>query len=459
MHNKLFVALVLLMVALTVGLVSAQDDLAGIDPTGVNIVYWHEWDGAQLEGINEVIRLFQESNEYGITVEGVSLGSTGPLLENVSTGIASGELPNLVGAAFVQNAQGWYQDEILVPLDAYYDSETWGFSEEELAPLNQSIIGINRPQLAPFNGQLLAWPIGVSGNVLSVNLDIIEELNAAGTIDFTGTPDSFEQFRAVACGASTLTAPDGTSAVKGYPMRTTASDLYSFIFNQGGTIFDEEAGQYNFTNEGAIAAMQFLQDLYNEGCSYFPEGGNFANTAEFSLGLNPFAIGSSVGVPFIQGDMDEAGYEIEWVNTTPPFTEGNRSVVSFLRSIAVMNSTPEENLATWLFIKFWATSIEAQVAWTEAAQYQPYNNATFDALSEEFLTNNPQFNSFKEILVDPNVRIVGAPEHPRGNEISDVVAELASNITVGGMDVAEAAAQAEERANEIYAEVLEDLEG
>jgi multiple sugar transport system substrate-binding protein len=459
MRNKMVLVLMVLIALLTVGVVFAQEDLEAIDPTGQVVTYWHEWDGAQKEGIDEVIRLFEESNEYGITVEQVTLGSTGPLLENISTGIVSGELPNLVGAAFVNSAMGWYLEDVLVVLDPYIESEMWGLTEEEMAMMNQQILDINRPTIEPFAGQMLAWPIGVSANVLSVNLDIVDELNAAGQVDFTGAPATFEQFRAVACGAITLTAPDGTSSVRGFPMRSAASELQSFIYNNGGTVFDAEANAYTLTNEAAIEAMQFLQDLYNDGCAYFPEGGSFANTAEFSLGLNPFAIGSSVGVPFIQGDMDEAGYDINWVNTTPPYVDSSQGVVSFLRSVAIMDSTPEANLATWLFVKFWATNTEAQVAWTQAAQYQPYNNGTFEALGEEFLSSNPQFTSFGQALADPNFNLYAPPSHPRSGDIDTVLAELYSNITIGGMDVTEAATAAEEAANEIYQEMLDDLGG
>ena len=458
MRSKLLIVLLVLVAVLAVSIVVAQDDIEGLDPTGANILYWHEWDGAQQVGIDEVIRLFEESNEFGITVEQISLGSTGPLLENVSTGIVSGELPNVTGAAFVNAAQGWFLEDVLVTLDPYIESERWGLTDDEMAIMNQQILDINRPAFAPFNGQMLAWPIGVSGNVLSVNLDMIEELNAAGTIDFTGAPETFDQFRAVACGATSLTSPDG-SEVNGFPMRGASSELQSFIFNMGGTVFDAEANAYDLTNDGAIAAMEYLQGLFNDDCAYFPEGGTFANTGEFSLGLNPFAIGSSVGVPFIQGDMDNAGYDINWINTTPAWTDGNRSVVAFLRSIAILESTPEENLATWLFVKFWATNPDAQVAWIEAAQYQPYNTATPGNLSEEFLSSNSQFNTFKDVLADPDIGLVSAPSHPRSGDVDDVLEELYSNITIGGMDVMEAAAAAEEAANEIYAEMLEDLEG
>jgi len=452
----LFVLLALFIVSLT----SAQDDsLAGVDPTGVTISYWHEWAGTQETGMDQIIEAFNSSNPYGITVEQTKFGAGSGVSDNVSAGITSGELPNITGDAFVSRAQGWYLDGVLVPLDAYLTHPEWGLSEEEMANINMDVLAINRPALPPFDGQLLAWPVGVSSNVKSVNVDMLNTLREQGVIDFEGVPTTFEDFRTAACAYDQLTSPDGSALNGGWAIRGSADELSGFVYSAGGTIFDEENDRYDFTNEGAITAMNYLQELYNDGCAYYAEGGTFANTGEFSLGLNMFAMGSSVGVPFIQGDMNNAGFDINWINTTGPWTEGNRTLATFLRGVAILQGTPEENLAAWLFIKYWATDPEAQRIWTESAQYQPFNSAIPALLSEEFLSGNPQFTSFAEALADPDINIWSSPSHPRSGEISEILAELFSNITIGGMDVETAAAEAEERANEVYQEVLEDLEG
>ena len=124
MRRKFTLLTVLLALLLGVGLVSAQVmdiEIPDEMPPDVTISYWHEWDGAQGDAINIVIDDFNANNEWGITVEQVYQGNTGGLLDQLTTGIVSGELPNLTGAVFVTNAQGYYQDGVLVPLDAYLD--------------------------------------------------------------------------------------------------------------------------------------------------------------------------------------------------------------------------------------------------------------------------------------------------------------------------------------------------
>ncbi|MBW4439341.1 MAG: extracellular solute-binding protein [Pleurocapsa minor GSE-CHR-MK-17-07R] len=461
MHKRLLFVLLLVVLGVLISPLSAQDDpLASIDPTGQTITYWNEWAGTQQTAMDQIVAMFNESNEYGITLEQQTFGAGAALPDALSAAITTGELPNIGGNAFVGTAQGWYLDDVIIPLDAYVDSPMWGFTEEERAQLDFALIDTNRPAIAPFDGQLLAWPVGVSANVMSVNMSILDELRAAGAIDFEGAPQSFEQFNQAACASTELTAPDGTTAVRGFAMRGSADEMYSFIFSNGGYIFDAATDAYNFTNENAIEAMQFLQDLYANGCAYYPEGGAFANTGEFSLGLNLAAIGSSVGVPFIQQPMDEAGLEIDWINTTVPYTEGSRSLVGFLRGVSIFAGTPEQNLAAWLFIKYWATNADAQRIWTEGAQYQPYNIATREAIAgSDFYTANPQYASFADVLSGGDARLQNPPAHPRSNEVSEAVATLYTNITINGMDVAQAAAEAEAAANTVYNEVKADLAG
>ncbi len=452
MFKKLTVFFAIALLMLSMGIVAAQDtgDLSSVDPSGQTVVYWHEWDGAQLEAIEQIIANFNENNEWGITLTTVAQGNTGNMGEAMNAAITSGDLPDLVGA-FSDTAMGYLLDGVLVPLDAYVDDPTWGFTEEETADLNFDLInGFNRIGGEPFNDQLLAWPIGMSTVALSVNLDMLAELG------YDAPPQTLEEFREVSCGAAELTTEDGGD-VQGFPIRLNGQDMEAFIVSQGGSIFDHETNEFNFTNETTISVLQFFQDLYNDGCAYVPET-SFANTADFAFGLNPMAVGSSVGVPFIRGDIEESGSGIEnWVNTTPPWSEGNRTILTNFRSVAMIASTPEEQLATWLFIKHLA-SAESQQIWTETTLYQPYRSTGFEALNPEFLESNPQFTDIADILQDEDVnQYAGAQVFGYRDAFAEFT-NLVADITTGGMNVEEAAANREAAANELLAERLEELE-
>lgn len=448
MQKKFFIVVTLLMLALGVAAVAAQDDLSAVDPSGQTIVYWHEWDGAQLEAITAIIDSFNSSNEWGITVETVELGSTGPMAEAMSAGITSGDLPNLVGG-FANNAQSYFLEGVTVPLDAYLTDPTWGFTEEELANLNMDVLSVNRVPGEPFNEQLLAWPIGYSTVVNSVNLDYA---TAAG---LEGAPTTLDEFRTLACAAAEMTGPGGED-VQGFPLRTSAQDMEAFIVSQGGRIWDPEAQQFDFTNETAIEVLTFFQQLAADGCAYLPET-SFSNTADLAASLNPMAVGSSVGVPFILRDAaaatDAGGTGLtNWTNTTTPWSEGNRTMITNFRSVIMIASTPEAQLATWLFLKHMASD-ESQTTWTTNTLYQPYTFSGLENLDEEFLAANPQFASVREILLDDSVN-----KHTSSQVLgysnglvpfSDLIAALATD---SALDVAAAAAEAQEEANELFEE-------
>src|SRR5262245_23644000 len=91
------ILLLAFLLVLAFGIVSAQDDLSSVDPSGAHVVYWHQYnDGPQFDKINEFIDEFNSTNEWGITVEGLPQGSYGDIRELMTAAIVSGETPNLV---------------------------------------------------------------------------------------------------------------------------------------------------------------------------------------------------------------------------------------------------------------------------------------------------------------------------------------------------------------------------
>jgi multiple sugar transport system substrate-binding protein/sn-glycerol 3-phosphate transport system substrate-binding protein len=427
--------IVFLVFLLMSGVVSAQDDLSGVDPSGAHVVYWHQYnDGPQLEKMNEFIEEFNSTNEWGITVEGLPQGSYGDIRELMTAAIISGETPNLV-AGFQNDAASYALEGVVVDLNPYYNDPTWGYSEEEKADLNQDILNVNVFNFEPFNGARLAWPNQTSALVFVVNLTMLEALG------FDGPPETMEEFREVACAAAEMTGPNGED-VQGFPIPTDSSHFESFVASMGGSIFDGE--QYTFTSDEVIATLQLWQDLYNEGCAYIPED-RFGNTADFALGLNPMATTSTAGIPFIVADFAEAGIEDEWIVTTTPWTEGNRTIQVFVPSIIPIVSTPEQQLATWLFIKFLSTT-ENQVEWTSTTSYFPMRLSAEEML-EDFEAENPYYAAASDLLADESVNVYAGPQVLSYGAVRGMVSEAIANVTANGMDVMEVATALNDAAN------------
>ncbi len=432
--RKLVLLALALVLALGVFAVSAQDDLASIDPTGATISYWHQYNsGAQLDTMNAFIADFNASNQWGITVEGLPQGNYGDISGLMNSAIVSGELPNLV-AAYPNNALSYDLEGVVVDLEPYYNDAAWGLSDEEKANLNQTALDAYVFE----DGRRLAWTVQYSANVLAVNNTLLADLGYENGLT------SIEDFKAAACAAaaSGKTGAEG-AAVQGYPIVPDASQFESFVAGIGGSIWAD--GAWDFTNDESVAVLQLMADLYTEGCGYIPAE-RFGNTADFSRGLNPMALGSSAGIPFITNDIEAAGGVVtDWsVTTTPPAAAGDTPTLQlFTQGLVIIDSTPEENLATWLFVKY-LTEAEQQAAWTNATLYFPTNN-TVDVT--ELAATNPYIASVYELVTSGSVNLYQSPSELSYGAVRDILATGLADVTANGMDVAEVAQRMTDEAN------------
>ena len=86
--TKLLVLALVLVLLTGASLALAQDsDLANVDPSGQNIVYWHQFSSAQLETMTQLVEDFNANNEWGITVEALAQGNYNDIRSLMSTSI------------------------------------------------------------------------------------------------------------------------------------------------------------------------------------------------------------------------------------------------------------------------------------------------------------------------------------------------------------------------------------
>jgi ABC-type glycerol-3-phosphate transport system substrate-binding protein len=432
MRKYLLVLVVFGMVLAAAGVHAQGGDLSGVDPSGVTITYWNQYNsGAQQEVMNTLIEKFNSTNQWGITVNGIAQGNYTDLRNLMTAAIVSGELPNLV-AGYQNDAASYYLDDAALDLNPYYNDATWGYSESDRADLNTDIINID--VFSEYGGAMLAWPNQVSADVLAVNLDMLKSLG------FDAAPQDFDTFKAVACAAAKA------ENTQGYPIKLDSSNFESMVASRGGNIFHD--GQYDFTSDAVIQTFTFYKDLYDSGCAYIPESA-FGNTDDFALGANPMALGSSAGVPFIISGIQNAGLSFNWSVTTTPWTDDNRTVQVFVPSIIVVPSTPEQNLASWLFLKF-LTEADSQQAWAAATDYFPIRHSVAEKASEFMDASNPVSPFFQEanaLLNDPSIHIYFSTQNLTYGSVRDLVSSAMADVTTNGKDVQPVAEQLQKDAN------------
>ena len=447
MLKKVGLLLTLLALTFGAGVINAQD-MSGIDPSGVTIVYWHQYSGgATQEIMGQLVEEFNATNEWGITVEANFQGHYGEIEQAMSGAILNRELPNLA-AAYANAAANWNNEDVVVNLNQYYDDETWGFTEEEAAQLNQGILNVGVAA-----GTRVVWPNQISAQLLFFNLTMAAELG------FDGVPSTLAEFREIACAAAEHTGPNGED-IQGFPFAGGSSEMESFIIAHGGDIYDAETGLYTFNTPEVIAALSFVKGLYDDGCGYFYDQ-RYQNTGDFALYLNPMALSSTAGTPFVINDIstsvENGGIDLEWVITTMPPVEagGERAAQVFVPSISLLVSTPEEQLASWLFLKFLAQT-DSQVIWASNTGYFPTMTGLSDSLSIDTFRNEalfPFFQQANDILSNPAVRIYSGPPVASFSPVRGLLGEAYSDVTLNGRDPAEVAEELELAANELVDEL------
>jgi multiple sugar transport system substrate-binding protein/sn-glycerol 3-phosphate transport system substrate-binding protein len=443
MHITYRLLFLLLTFALGVAVVSAQDDLSAVDPSGQTIVYWHQFSDAQLETMTAIVTDFNSTNEWGITVEPVAQGTYNDIRELMNAGIISGELPNLV-AGFGNDGASYFRDGAAADITPYVNDATWGLSADEQAGFQPGILSANVQTSAPYAGELLAWPHQFSAQVLVSNQTLLSELG------YDAPPATWEEFVEISCAAAASEGANGAD-VQGFPITTDPSMLESFVASQGGAIFAD--GAYTLTSEPVINSLQLYKDLYDQGCGYIPAE-RFAEQTDFSLGLTPFIATSTAGFTFVVSAFAESGLDAELVVSTFPHAEGQEALQVFVPSIILVPSTPEAQLASWLFLKH-LTTADAAAQWTGGTGYFNPVTATAPMLTaENFYRADifPYFSAANGFLGNPDIRIYNGPQVVSYGTVRNLIGEAIANVTSNGMDVIEVAEALNEAANAAHAE-------
>jgi multiple sugar transport system substrate-binding protein/sn-glycerol 3-phosphate transport system substrate-binding protein len=434
--RKLFLACVLVLV-MGIGAVSAQTGIDEVDPTGATIVYWHQFSGAQLEAMTRLVEQFNSTNEYGITVQPIAQGSYNDIRNLMNAGITSGELPNLV-AGFANDGASYFSDGAAVDLTPFINSPVWGITGDDfrfdLLPLNTTP-----------DGAIVAFPHQTSAQVFAFNQTLLEALG------FEGPARSIEEFEAQACAAAAFTGPNGED-VQGFPITTDASLFESWVASQGGRIFDGE--NYLFTSEEVVNTLALYKRLYDAGCAYIPAE-RFAEQADFARGLTPFFATSTAGFTFIVAAFENSGYEAEWSVTTFPHTEGNETLQVFIPSIILVGGTPEEQVASWLFLKSLITP-EAGALWSSGTGYFGSSRAGQASLTDVSAFVAPQiypyFTAASAILANPDVKLYSGPSVAAQNRVRGLISEAIAAVTSNGGSVEDAVAALQAGAEQALAD-------
>ncbi|MBI2760638.1 MAG: ABC transporter substrate-binding protein [Chloroflexi bacterium] len=337
----------------------------------VTITFWHTQQGPNAEKLKEVINGFQ-TKYPNITIDAQFTGNYTDNYKKINTAIQGGGLPD-VAVSYPSMVSDYQASKKVVELDNYVNSTKYGFTKEELADFYEPFLAESR-NYPEYGNKYLSFPFTKSMLVMYYNNTA---LKAAGL----KVPETWDDFRAAAKKLSTGTA-------KGYAYEPSASTFKGWVFSRGGKVITDDYKTWSINAQPGVDTLTFLQDMIKEGSAYQTSKA-FNDQVDFGAQQAFFTMGSTSGIPFYE---KEVGGKFEWgLANLPHATSSKAATVLYGGSIVVFNSTPQKQLASWLFIKYFS-SPEVTADWATTTGYFPVRKSA--ANSEVVKKKIAQFPSY-----------------------------------------------------------------
>jgi ABC-type glycerol-3-phosphate transport system substrate-binding protein len=168
---------------------------------------------------------------------------------------------------------------------------------------------------------------------------------------------------------------------------------YAWLLAFEGGVLDGSREAYRFLTPNNIEALKFLRELSENLCSW-----QVAGTDPFKSFANReamFVTASLEDLPDVARAFATANNTYDWKVISFPGANEDALVV-YGSSYVILKSTPQEQLAAWLFIK-WMLENEQDARMVEATHLFPIRTSTIDLLGD-YEKTHPQWAQAIQLL-------------------------------------------------------------
>lgn len=353
----------------------------GIDPEGIQGVLlriWHPWSGRAGQAMEEMISRFNASNPYGLQVESAYIGNYNSLDERVQSAPPE-DLPQ-IAVGYAYQIQDWQNSGIeITDLSLYLNEPEWGFEPHELADFFPAFI--EKEQMSRIE---LGFPAQRFTQVMIYNKTWANELGISSS---PGTPAAFYE---QACRASQANKNDDdptNDGTGGWLINTTPPAMLSWFYSFGARIISPGNDGYQFNTQEIKTALEFLKDLFDAGCAWdSPESDPLAELAARRALLITTSI---TDLTLIRSALEKNGSTDDWLALPFPSEQSQPALAVYGPSFAILKSSPEEDLAAWLLIK-WLAEPEQQALMVSNSSSLVIRESTLEHL-KDYSVENPQW--------------------------------------------------------------------
>lgn len=383
------------------------------------IVWWHQHTGSAREAaIKKIVDDFNNTNEYGITVTAEYAGNYPDIFNKMLPILNTPDVPDVVVG--YQNQVATYQlANAMFDMNELINHPKYGLTKEEQDDFFPGFFA--QDVFSLFGGQRLGLAPNRSAEVMYYNMDWLKELG------YDAPPTTPEQFKEMACKAAVtpFSGAKGNGSI-GYELAVDdPSHFASWTFAFGGDMFDYTANQFTLNSDAAVQAWTFIQSLFADGCAR-QVAEKYGDQTDFGNGILLFTTASTSGMTTYYPDAVTAGAGFDWNVAALPHTTVDPVVDVYGASISIPKSTPERELAAWLFVKYY-TSADVNAEWAKASGYFPVKQSVatkfqdvFDAFPRyklafdllkfgKFEPPVPGYDFVREIIKDTMANIVDNP--------------------------------------------------
>lgn len=403
----------------------------------VTVTLWHNQTGPLAKGFADMVADFNATNGKGITVkleeQSGGLSYTG-LYQKMLGAIQAGSTPEMVVAVENQVAD-YAKAGVIVELDQYINSRKNGLSKESLGDIYKPYLDANRyPQ---YGSKILSWPFIKSLEVLYRNDDL------AKVLGFAAPAKNWEELETQAKAA---VKKDASGKQTRWGISTFSIDTYlGQVINRGGAIVKPDLSGVAFDGKEGLASLQLLDRCVNEGWCWISQKA-FDYQDRFTEGNLLYFGGTSTSVPFILDALK--GKKLNFSIVPWPDGGGSAKQIQFGGVVAVTKSTPEKQLASWEFLK-WFTDTKQTAKWATISPYMPIRaSAANDPGLKQFWTdrtwNKQAFDLIPGSVAGPSIRGY--------QDMRDAVSEMLTKITTKKAKPEDAIRDAATKANNILKE-------
>ncbi|MBC7877285.1 MAG: extracellular solute-binding protein [Anaerolineales bacterium] len=343
---------------------------------GLEIKVWTPWYGVESSLFDSLVKEFNSQNEWGIIVTAQSQVNFTNLYESVTASLPTLEKPD-IAIALPEHALGWNADGVLTDLTPYVDDPKYGIDSSDIpfAFWSQDITSEARVGIpAQRTAQFLLW-----------------NETWAGELGFASSPGTSDDFKQQACGAHQSMLKDASAEndfAGGWIVDTEPMTAYAWLLAfQGGIV---EGDGYRFLTPNNIDAFKFLRELSETSCAW---------QATTTLPSNAFANRQALFITASLEDLPDVARAFASSNNNDqwkviPFP--GETIVVYGSSYVILESTDEEQLASWLFVR-WLLDNKQDARWVETTHLFPIHTSTVDLLGD-YKQTHPQWAQAIELL-------------------------------------------------------------